>query len=340
MTHTYCDECLSRLTEKNGALVCTKCGLVNSRIIVDSSYSDPLGRSSRGSQHVFLAETISPLSQLGSFIDFAKSSRFKDAAGNPLTSERNQHFNKLKQTYSARQAHIGKETHRRTLKILSQICLKVGIRRDIQTATTLQYRKLSEEHGDAITNHVLLVALCLVSVVRRIGHNAPFSLKEIITAFRENGNRVSGKTLLRLARELNVPLGGTMARKSEDYVFRIVSNLKKHEKIQWRIHRAGFTPDEYGSLLQRLSFAVLGRIDVRERGGRRPYTFAVSLVYTIEQVIAKLQRRQSILSQTLTASATEVAEFTIRDHSRFLNGAEVRSRIEYVATKLLKIQNN
>jgi transcription initiation factor TFIIIB Brf1 subunit/transcription initiation factor TFIIB len=59
---------------------------------------------------------------------------------------------------------------------------------------------------------------------------------------------------------------------------------------------------------------ILRKISNADRGGRSPYAFAVSTVYAAEKLLAKSERRKSVITQKLLAEITGVAEYTIREH--------------------------
>ena len=60
--------------------------------------------------------------------------------------------------------------------------------------------------------------------------------------------------------------------------------------------------------------AVLNMIPSSKRGGRNPFIFAVSAAYASDRLIAKEHDKRSVMTQKLVSSATQVAEYSIRDH--------------------------
>ena len=335
MTRSKCDECQGAIIESRGTNVCVVCGLVYGQTIVSSSFSNSLDSTRVGTQSTYPSNITSPIPSLGSHISYYNQYNLKDSTGRDLDSEKQIQFRKFKKVYTPWGTYSGNETHKRTLRIFSEVCFKLGVRREIQDVAIFQYKKLSDEFGKKITNHVLLVALCLVIAVRRMGHKAPFSLSEIVKAFKENGNRVSGKTLLRLAQKLGITFQATLSRKSEDYIFRITSLICNDSTIQRKLAKLRISPEKYEALLQRSALTCLGYLGNDARGGRRPYTFATSLLYCIDHEIASLHTYKPILSQASAAKVSNVAEYTIRDHVHYIKSSGIFDIIKKITPSML-----
>jgi len=59
---------------------------------------------------------------------------------------------------------------------------------------------------------------------------------------------------------------------------------------------------------------ILDSIPASKRGGRNPFIFVVSVAYASDRIVAVEHGRHSVLTQKLASNATEVAEYSIRDH--------------------------
>ncbi len=59
---------------------------------------------------------------------------------------------------------------------------------------------------------------------------------------------------------------------------------------------------------------VISIISPARRGGRNPFIFTVSAAYASDKLIAADYQRKSVLTQKLASQATDVAEYSIRDH--------------------------
>ncbi len=72
---------------------------------------------------------------------------------------------------------------------------------------------------------------------------------------------------------------------------------------------------EYFHLLLLETRALLQKIPFKARGGRNPYIFTVSTAYAADHIVSKNKLGvRAILSQKAIAEATNVAEYSVRDH--------------------------
>ncbi len=103
-------------------------------------------------------------------------------------------------------------------------------------------------------------------------------------------------------------------RRPEDYVPRVLSMLMNSEKVLKKVIARGWSPKMYENALRDKILEVLEMIPTSRRGGRNPYIFTVSAAYASDRLIADNHGRRSVLTQKLISEATEVAEYSIRDH--------------------------
>ncbi len=322
MVDYQCDECNSRIIEQNGLYTCPSCGLVHEPVIKSSSFQ--LGAivskdQRKKQQYTSINNQLAVVSSLGSSIGAVEEYLFRDAQGSLIGEHSQGKFRKFKNFYHIPGAIKGRETDYRTLKIMNEVFSRLHIPSNIRDRTLYLYRKHKKEHKDKITNHVLLSALCLLLAVRENKHNCPLTLKEIVGTYSELGHRVLGKNLLNLMQKLDIksPLAGI--RRSEEYVFRVCSLVSNDSTTKERIEKK-YVIDVfvYEKLLQLLCLRIFERIPNSDRGGRRPYPLSAASVYVADKLLAKKIGRSSALTQKLVAHATNVAEFTIRDHAEFI----------------------
>ena len=103
-------------------------------------------------------------------------------------------------------------------------------------------------------------------------------------------------------------------RRPEDYVPRVLSMLMNSPKVVKKIESRGWDSKDYENHLRDKMFSVLEMIPSSKRGGRNPFIFTVSAAYASDRLIATDTGRRSVLTQKLASDATEVAEYSIRDH--------------------------
>jgi transcription initiation factor TFIIIB Brf1 subunit/transcription initiation factor TFIIB len=151
--------------------------------------------------------------------------------------------------------------------------------------------------------------------VREFREEAPITLEEIADVFEKCGHRVSVRSMVREALRLRSLTGyAPEIRKPEDYVPRVVSMLMNSPKVLSKVKSRGWDSRAYENELRDQILEVLKMIPSSKRGGRNPFIFTVSAAYASDRLIASRYERKSVLTQKLTSSATEVAEYSIRDH--------------------------
>ncbi|MFV2014165.1 MAG: hypothetical protein ACC656_01950, partial [Candidatus Heimdallarchaeota archaeon] len=184
-----------------------------------------------------------------------------------------------------------------------------------------------------ITNHILLIALCLLQSVRESNNGAPLRFSEIIAAFADNNHRVTNKNILKLALELGISLA-PIRRKPEDYINRIAHQVANYSEVIRRLKKRSIDPNQYEALLIIVSRKLLERIPAKERGGVQPFPFAVSIIYLADRAFNKAEQKKTILTQRILAEAASSAEFTIRDHVYRFLGKLYKKHESYVVKEV------
>lgn len=311
-----CKNCGSRKdTITGGFVVCTNCGSTKDREYVDHL---PVRRSGyeKSYSHNSLGKNLEFVGALGSNIGYSHGI-LRGNRGQKLNPHIVYKYRRLIRHHHDRARLEGNATHLRTMIAFNRIHSELQLSRDIkQRSLFLYWQIVKEDHK--ITNHVLLIALCLLQAVREGKSKSPVRFSEVVNTFAKNGHRVTNKNILRLARELNMPLSPNK-RSAEDYIERIASNIRWHPDIQSRIDLRPITEGEYELILVKTAKEFLSLLDRKNRGGVQPFPFAVSILYLSDRAYGKAIRRKPILTQKLLAEAANSAEFTIRDHVyRFL----------------------
>lgn len=312
-----CEFCEGNLIETNGEYVCTTCGVVNRQIFISD---DALSQLS-WNQEIAPGKRVHIVDGLGSYIGYHNGKYFQDGKGSNLTSKKQYKFRKLKRRYNLRIKINNKETDYRSLMSLNRVSSYLKISNVIKKRAAYLYKIVTAaeraEQIEKISNHIVLVALCLLVAIRESASNAPIRLKEVISTFKEMGHRVSGKAIIKLAQILPTELGVSLRiRKSEDYIQRIVSSVIENKEIKMRLEKANYPINKYDRDLIHLTNELLNEINRRMRGGRNPYIFAVSVVYCADRILGKTRNHRQILTQKKLADICDVAEYSIRDHHR------------------------
>lgn len=318
ITSQSCPDCNGFLITSRGHVVCAECGLVISREFVSPTYQmgEPKqGNTPDASMYVSLGNRMHIVDGLGSYIGFHKDRYFQDANGQSLSGRNQKKFKRLKTIYSTR-IRIGKnEAKYRALRTLNHVSKLLMLNEQVRDRTAYLYKKVISDSVGKVSNNILLIAVCLLMAVREFKNDAPITLDEIANVFEKCGHRVNVRAIVREALRLKSLTGyAPEIRKPKDYVPRVVSMLMNSSRVLSKVKSRGWDPKSYENELRDKIHMVLGLIPASKRGGRNPFIFTVSAAYASDRLIASQFGKRPILTQKLTSTATEVAEYSIRDH--------------------------
>jgi transcription initiation factor TFIIIB Brf1 subunit/transcription initiation factor TFIIB len=267
------------------------------------------------SVYVSLGNRMHIVDGLGSYIGFHKDRYFQDAQGQTLTARSQKKFKRLKMIYSTR-IRIGRnEAKYRALRTLNHVSKLLMLNEQVRDRTAYLYKKISSESSEKINNNILLIAVCLLMAVREFKDGAPITLDEIANTFEKCGHRVNVRAIVREALKLKSLIGvAPEIRRPDDYVPRVLSMLMNNEKVLKKVIARGWEPKKYENALRDKILEVLEMIPASKRGGRNPFIFTVSAAYASDRLVADEHGKRSVLTQKLASEATEMAEYSIRDH--------------------------
>ncbi len=312
----YCKYCYSsNETISNGYVVCTSCGTTKEREYVD--YKASLSKEGiMKNKQDSIGKSIDFIGALGSQIGYS-SGYMTNSNKKRLKPSIVAKYKRLKVNYHDKARLNGNATHLRTMIAFNKVFNSLSISKDVKYRALFLYWQ-HVNSGIRITNHVLLIALCLLQSIREANERAPIRFSEVVNSFNSYGHRVTNKNILRLARELKVPLSPNR-RLPKDYIERIASKLRDSDSVKRRLNNEYLSLGEYEMLVIIVSKKFLNLISRKQRGGVQPYPFAVSIIYLADRAISKAIRKKPVLTQQILAKIADSAEFTIRDHVyRFL----------------------
>ncbi len=318
MVSQSCPDCKGSLITSHGHIVCIECGLVISREYVLPTYQ--MGEllqnnSPEAAVYVSLGNRMHIVDGLGSYIGFHKDKYFQDANGQALSGRTQKKFKRLKTIYSTR-IRIGKnEAKYRALRTLNHVSKLLMLNEQVRDRTAYLYKKVISESAEKVSNNILLIAVCLLMSVREFKDEAPITLDEIASVFEKCGHRVNVRSMVREALRLRSLTGyAPEIRKPKDYVPRVLSMLMNNGKVLSKIKSRGWDAKAFENELRDKILMILSMIPSAKRGGRNPFIFTVSAAYAGDRLIASQYGKHPVLTQRLTSTATEVAEYSIRDH--------------------------
>lgn len=318
VTPQSCPDCDGFLVTSRGHIVCGECGLVISREYVLPTYQmgeKPQDNSPETAVYVSLGNRMHIVDGLGSYIGFHKDKYFQDANGQALSGRTQKKFKRLKTIYSTR-IRIGKnEAKYRALRTLNHVSKLLMLNEQVRDRTAYLYKKVVSESAEKVSNNILLIAVCLLMAVREFKDGAPITLDEIASVFEKCGHRVNVRSMVREALRLRSLTGyAPEIRKPRDYVPRVLSMLMNNGRVLSKIKSRGWEAKTFENELRDKTLMILGMIPSSKRGGRNPFIFTVSAAYASDRLIASQYGKRPVLTQKLTSIATEVAEYSIRDH--------------------------
>ncbi len=310
-----CEYCSSEeFAHSRGEIICIQCGTVQEKIytqsthsMIDNSYEGP-------TQYTSIGKRIDRVGELGSEIGYFNSRIRGTTRGRKISSETAMRFNRLNVKFHRPIKNASTQTHLRTFSIFNRVASHLQLTSSLRERTSYLYWKYVNNKEHRISNHVLLIAMCLLYAVRENQEKSPFKFQEIIAAFEKGGHRVTNRNILQLANDLKVNLNRVKVRKSEDYLRRITEQVSNHDSVVSNLDTYGLSPGTYQALLTKIGEYFLSTIGRRERGGVQPYGYAVSVIYLADRGIARYFRKTPVLTQALVAKITGAREYTIRDH--------------------------
>ncbi len=313
-----CPECNGTLISNSFEVICKNCGLILDNILKESSYvfNDSSDKSNLNKQYVAIGERTDFIGGLGTFIDYENSKYLKDNSGRLLTPNEQKLYMRLKRNYSQFLRIKSHETEYRIFNILNKITIYLNLNKNIKNNAAYYYKKIIKNESKVI-NNISLIAFCIFYAVRKEYHNAPITIIEIANAFQNFGHRVNPRLILRDALKYKKHLHKRAEpHKSEDYLVRLVNSIVNHENLEIRLKKKGikWTKHQYESHLMNKCRYILESLSKWQRGGRNPFILTGAIIYLADKLLANETSQKAILTQKMISEATNIAEYSIRDH--------------------------
>ncbi len=104
--------------------------------------------------------------------------------------------------------------------------------------------------------------------------------------------------------------------KSGDYIVRLLDQVINHKDLKERMKNKKVyrSKKEYHEKLTKKCREIFKRMDLVKRGGRNPFIFTGAVIYLADRLLAKEFFQKTILTQKMLSQATNIAEYSIRDH--------------------------
>ncbi|MBN2154948.1 MAG: transcription initiation factor IIB family protein [Candidatus Lokiarchaeota archaeon] len=319
MNSQVCPECGCPIVSNGYQCICSECGLVTQENYYRSSYQLFELNSchfNQGRQYVSVGKTLETVGTLGSYIDYVdRKTNFMDINGNPVATNLQVLYTRLKSKYSKFARVKNQETNYRIMNILSDVIQILHLNQIVRKDAAYYFRKI-KSLNKVIRNNISLIAFCIFFAVRNQYHNAPITINDIADTFQQLGHRVNPRLILRDGIIYRKILHKPQPHKSEDYVNRLIECVVNSPEIIQRLKKKipHMSVQRYRLNLYNQTMALLKEITIYQRGGRNPFIFAGASIYCADKILASKLCSKSVLTQKLASKAMNIAEYSIRDH--------------------------
>ncbi|MFX0012374.1 MAG: hypothetical protein ACFE9R_18825, partial [Candidatus Hermodarchaeota archaeon] len=200
--------------------------------------------------------------------------------------------------------------------ILNKISVFLNLGKNIRNNAAYFYKNIIKNEKKVI-NNISLIAFCIFYAIRREDPNSSVTINEIANAFQNFGHRVSPRLILRDGIKYKHHLKNeSIPHKSEDYLIRLLNQVISHKDISERLDkkRVTLSKDEFHNNLLNKCREILKNLPIWQRGGRNPFILTGAIIYLADKLLAKENGSKTVLTQRLISEATNIAEYSIRDH--------------------------
>jgi transcription initiation factor TFIIIB Brf1 subunit/transcription initiation factor TFIIB len=258
---------------------------------------------------------------MGSFIDYYGTNNLRDAKGKRLGRNKTQRFLRLKRINDLQLHTMNRESDYRALRVLNRMTGMFQLTKHIRSRAAYLLRIMSRFLDSSPgLNRIILVATALYIAMRENPEGNPITLAELVEGFQDQGHRISKRLIVRALWTLRPKLTDAIdftkiLSRTQDYIATVIQKLQTSENVKQRINARGLDEGEYYKLISLETRKLLEKIPYQARGGRNPYIFTVSAVYAADRLITNKEKKyRPVLSQKAIAQATNVAEYSVRDH--------------------------
>ena len=293
-----CPECSQELLDLGDEIVCSSCGLVGSKEVVDSGSSRPPVAADFTKQS--LGSYFGPSNSAGSL-----------ASGGLPTSNSTYRYLKTISDFAGRDGGASYDCS----KLIERVTEKLGLPRIVMAQAIVIGKKLVPLMDTMRQATVATISAYSIIVACKMEGVATASTKDVLQALSSLGRRVKVSSMIQLSLESGIKIG---ARRPEDYVSTILAKLSGYEEVRKAMEKIREEPSRYMPKLHVLADEILLKIGTDEREGRRPSALAATAIYAAEVMLAEAGQRGRVISQRDVATGGETAEYTIREQYRRL----------------------
>jgi transcription initiation factor TFIIIB Brf1 subunit/transcription initiation factor TFIIB len=289
-----CHECSGKMIDTEDELVCTSCGSVARKEIVES-------REERDPQA--LDYTVHAL---GSYLGPMRYGYDELFSKGFSKSSSTYGYLKTVSDYSCRENSAVYSCAKMVERICEKLLIpKTVIGQAMSIATSvLETKNGRGEFNTASISAFSIITACKIHGVTNVG------VREIMDAHRTLGHRVKASTIIQMSIESPIR---PAARKAEEYLSRVVGRLPLNANLRACLREYGYNEVAYYHKLSETAKRILDMIDGSARGGHSPPALAASAVYAAEIALSRIGSRRKFMTQKDVASCVDIAEYTVRE---------------------------
>jgi len=168
-----------------------------------------------------------------------------------------------------------------------------------------------------VINNVTLLAFCIFHASKSNGSKSPISIRELAKTFVKLGHRVNQRLIIRDALFYNkVITTKHVPHKSEDHFAKLLSQVINSELLADRMKKKTnlWSKEAYYNRMLLRCREILSKLTSIKRGGRNPHILAGSVIYLADKLLSREYGYKATLTQQIISQATDIAEYSIRDH--------------------------
>jgi transcription initiation factor TFIIIB Brf1 subunit/transcription initiation factor TFIIB len=288
-----CLECLGSVVDAGEELVCSSCGIVTQKEVLDSP---------RGGQMQAIDFTGQAL---GGYLGSAEST-FEERHSGGLSGSRSSYvYLKLLSDYAGRED----STVYACAKTIERACDLLALPRLVMAEAVVFARRLLGDRPKRRATSAAVSAFAIVTACKVVG-GIPVGARDVIETHRAMGKRVRMSDLIQLS--LDAP-SRLAPRKPRECMQKVVARLGTNERLLRRLAAAGTSKVEFFMEVRNGAARALDGVDELSKAGHNPWALAATALYVAELGLSDLDDRRPRISQRDVALAAGVAEYTVRE---------------------------
>jgi len=97
---------------------------------------------------------------------------------------------------------------------------------------------------------------------------------------------------------------------------RLINQVINHKDLEERLKKKNifWSKREFQNKLTIQCREILNKLPMKQRGGRNPFILTGGIIYLADKLLAKKYFQKPVLAQWIISEATNIAEYSIRDH--------------------------